>query len=489
MKSYKQMRQSHKETDEELYNAIRAGGGSIDIVNIVEEGNMSAVTSNAVAKAIKGETSIGTVDVIVTEKGTGLRIDDASVTLDETEQITTAGECKFENIDFGMHILKVACENYEDYIGIIRLNEEFKTVRIELSRDIEEYATLNIIVKNNSTGSSVEGAMVKVGNETLTTDSEGKCTFEDLQYTSYLINAYCNGYDDYVDSIFIEEKETDYILNMIPTQTTGNIRLVGTVLDGQGVLPEVTIKDKGQTATATSDKDGYYVLDVPKSSIEENIVHITMSKLYYELLEFDVSISDDEYYEIENKTLTLSSGIGESSGVMGKAQYQNYEIPTIMVGAGNVKMLFLNLTASGMYDCTTRENGEFEKLVIAPGKYNVKIEGNPDYLDQTISNAFFLRPNETLEDVTLDLMRITHDFQLVIVYKDSGEYITNTKVEIFSDSDTKEMIASGTTNETGKMNFTVSDSLTGDLYAKIYLTDVHTVNIGSARAFNAKVKI
>jgi hypothetical protein len=488
MKSYKQMKQSHKETDEELYNAIRSGGGSIDIVDIVEEGNMSAVTSNAVAKAIKDETSTGTVNIIVTKKETGTYVNNATVKLDETEQITPiTGKCEFKNVDFGIHILQVTCENYEDYMGIIKVNEEFKTVMVELSEKTEEYATLNITVKNNNTSSVVEGAKVKVGNETLTTDSQGKCTFEDLQYTSYIINVYCTGYEDYTDSIFIDQTETNYTIRIIPEQEPETIRIAGTVLDQQGVLPDVTITDLDTGKSTTSDEDGYYVLDLTKPST--SALDITMSKTYYKTLSFTVKLDTRTYYDIPNKTLTLIDNPPAGSNMSGQAVYEEYGSPGYEKGAGNVK---LSLICSGnTYPSTTDGLGYFKEYGLSAGSYNVEIKDNPDYKSEVFENAFFLRPDGFLEDIKITLTRITHDFQLVLVYSGSGEYVTNTKIEIYSDQDLTNKIADGETTITGKFFFTVPNELTDYLYGKVYVssTDIRTITAGRASDTSNKVQI
>jgi hypothetical protein len=487
MKSYKQMKQSHKETDEELYNAIKTGGGSIDIVNVVEEGNMSAVTSNAVAKAIKDETSTSTVNIIVTKKETGTYVNNATVKLDETEQITPiTGKCEFKNVDYGIHILQVTCENYEDYMGIIKVNEEFKTVMVELSEKTEKYATLNITVKNNNTSSVVEGAMVKVGNETLTTDSQGKCTFEDLQYTSYIINVYCTGYEDYTDSIFIDQTETNYTIRIIPEQEPETIRIAGTVLDQQGVLPDVTITDGDTGKSTTSDEDGYYVLDIPRPST--SALDITMTKTYYKKLSFTVKLDTQTYYNIPNKTLTLIDNPPAGSNMSGQAVYEEYE-GGYEKGAGNVSLL---LTCSNThYTLMTDGLGYFKEYSLIAGSYNVEIKDNPNYKNEVFEDAFFLRPDGFLEDIKIKLTRITHDFQLSIVYSDSGEFVTNTKIEIYSDQTLTNKIAEGETSVTGKFFFTVPNELTDYLYGKVYVssTDIRTVTVGRASDTSNKVQI
>ena len=481
------MKQSHKETDEELYNAIKTGGGSIDIVNVVEEGNMSAVTSNAVAKAIKDETSTSTVNIIVTKKETGTYVNNATVKLDETEQITPiTGKCEFKNVDYGIHILQVTCENYEDYMGIIKVNEEFKTVMVELSEKTEKYATLNITVKNNNTSSVVEGAMVKVGNETLTTDSQGKCTFEDLQYTSYIINVYCTGYEDYTDSIFIDQTETNYTIRIIPEQEPETIRIAGTVLDQQGVLPDVTITDGDTGKSTTSDEDGYYVLDIPRPST--SALDITMTKTYYKKLSFTVKLDTQTYYNIPNKTLTLIDNPPAGSNMSGQAVYEEYE-GGYEKGAGNVSLL---LTCSNThYTLMTDGLGYFKEYSLIAGSYNVEIKDNPNYKNEVFEDAFFLRPDGFLEDIKIKLTRITHDFQLSIVYSDSGEFVTNTKIEIYSDQTLTNKIAEGETSVTGKFFFTVPNELTDYLYGKVYVssTDIRTVTVGRASDTSNKVQI
>ena len=488
MKSYKKMTQSHQETEKELYDAIKSGGGSIDIVNVVEEGNMSAVTSNAVAKAIKGETSTSKVIVIVTQEGTTSPIAGASVKLDETESITNQyGQCLFENIKYGVHVLKIICSGYKDYMESFNVDTESKTVSVELSQDIPETAKLNIIVTDNNTGSFIKGAVVKVGNETLTTDDNGQCSFEDLQYTSYIINVYCANYEDYTDSIFIQQQETNYNIQLIPEQETETIRIAGTVLDKRGVLPGVNITELSSGKVAVSDEDGYYVLDIPKPST--NTLNITMNKTYYETLAFNVKLDTRTYYDIPNKTLTLMNNPPSNSNISGQAVYEDYESSIYEKGAGNVMLLLK--CSDNTYPLTTYDNGDFRQYGLIAGSYNVEIDANPNYKSEIIEDAFFLRPDESLDNIKIKLTRITHDFTLTLVYADSGDFVANTEIEIYSDKGMTDEIANGETSITGKFYFTVSNELTDYLYGKVYLSssDIRTITVGNARDTNNKVKI
>lgn len=396
------------------------------------------------------------------------------------------------NKNFNKKIYEMALKNQKDYSKDTTPSGDDQSGGTTPDVIPTQKTILNVYLRNNNTSAVISETQVKVDKYSLTTDEQGKCSFTHLTANkTYDISVSCNGYDEYKESITIEKGETDYIVYMIPIQDADTIRLTGMVQDGQGPLKGVSVENQSGDEKTTTNVNGYYALDIPKSNLPDNTIYVNLNKQFYDDLPFNVTISGDKnYYEIEDKTLTLPSGLGETSSVKGKAEYPDYEVPTIMYGAGNVDMLLLNPLSGKMYSCATLETGEFEKSNIAPGWYDVKLEGNSDYLNQTFSNAFFLRPVETLEDVKLELIRTTHDFRLSVVYSDSGNFITNTKVEIFTDENTTNMIASGTTSELGKMNFVVSNSIE-QLWAKIYIsdTDVRTVSLGSAKTTATKVKL
>lgn len=133
--------------------------------------------------------------------------------------------------------------------------------------------------------------------------------------------------------------------------------------------------------------------------------------------------------------------------------------------------------------------GEFEKENINSGGYDVIVPQNTKYKAETIENAFFLRPNEALSDVVINLRLVAHTFDLKVVYKDDMSPVQNCKVEIYTNQD--EIIASEYTNQLGKLYFYVSNELTCPLHAKIYITDddVRIAQLGSAQGTNAKVEV
>ena len=102
MKSYKRMVLSDKETTRELYDAIKAGGWDT-VVDVVEEGNMNPVTSNAVAKALSQYvTKTGKIIVTVKDYTTGSLLEGISVKVGNNTKVTdSTGQCTFEDYKYG----------------------------------------------------------------------------------------------------------------------------------------------------------------------------------------------------------------------------------------------------------------------------------------------------------------------------------------------------------------------------------------------------
>ena len=317
MKSYKKMTLSEKEIPRELYDAIKEGGWD-SIVDIVEEGNMNAVTSNAVAKALS-EYIYKTGSIIVTVKNfiTGDLLENIPVKVGNTTLTTdSVGMCVFDDLKYGSYMIKIYADGYDAFMDSIYLDDVTCSFTAELTPEEAEYGTANITVIDKTTLEGINNATVKVDNITKTTNDQGKCSFTQLHYGSYIAQVTHDLYNDAFDTFSLYEATYDETVEMVVKSESnmGNVTVV--VADSETSLPVKLAKvTLGSQSLFTSETGECTFKNVTYGSYI-----ITASYNNYETYESTIDVESEE--TLKNINITKLKGtinltvIDESTSVI-----------------------------------------------------------------------------------------------------------------------------------------------------------------------------
>ena len=104
-------------------------------------------------------------------------ISGATVTIGDDEETTDEdGETTFESVYEGSQTITVTKTGYADKTSTVTVDDSHTSFTVEL----EVVDTITITVDDgDDTPTAIEGASVKIGSTTKTTDSNGQCTDRD----------------------------------------------------------------------------------------------------------------------------------------------------------------------------------------------------------------------------------------------------------------------------------------------------------------------
>ena len=132
-----------------------------------------------------------------------VNIHGASVELNNTTETTDVnGNCAFMDILAGEYKVKVSASGYAINEPTIEFYEGHTTADIVL-----EVNTTNVTVEVKESGGAtrVKDAIVNLNNENKTTNENGKCTFEKVQYGDYPLRIFKEGYKTIVTNINVHK--------------------------------------------------------------------------------------------------------------------------------------------------------------------------------------------------------------------------------------------------------------------------------------------
>lgn len=140
-------------------------------------------------------------------------ISGATVTIGDTSETTDAeGKAEFESVYEGSQTVTVTKTGYADNTSTINVDESHTSFDIEL----EVVDTLTVIVKDSEDEpAAIEGASVKIGSTTKTTDSSGECTFPNLTYDDYSAEISAEGYTTKTESMQFRSNHKSFTVNLV----------------------------------------------------------------------------------------------------------------------------------------------------------------------------------------------------------------------------------------------------------------------------------
>ncbi len=429
-------------------------------------------------------STLATVDITVSDDTSKEPIPNASVTIDEKTLTTNSkGQCTFANMNYGDYTIVITHYGYNDYSDVISINSKSIVYNVAMSSSLER-GTVNVTVTDRSSTLAVKGATVNLGEHTATSDSEGKCTFKNVLYSTYTLTAKCNGYEEYSDSVEVSSSEVDVSVRLIPV--SGYLTFQGQVKDKQGALEQVkvTLNDK---YSEYSDADGNYTLLCPANT-NDDIFALTFSKQYYASINVNIpKVSGQSEYEVPTQELELNS-YPLSSNIIASVKNRKYNSEEYEASK-KVKLILQNTNSLSKYTSTSDEYGQLVVKDMSAGSYDLIIDDDTIYKSETQSDVFFIRPDQTLNDLEFILTKIAHEFNLTMQYED-GSAVANRKIEIHEKNQTT-VLASGTTDEYGEFIFNIANEPVRELIADVYMTDTRKISkdIGSSSLTGVSVVI
>ena len=305
MKSYKKMVLSDKETTRELYDAIK--GGTSDVANIVEAGNMKPVTSDAVAKALNSfvdKTSKVTIKVV--NDATAELISNATVTLGTTTQETgNDGQAIFNDVKYGNYLLTVSKEGFSEHSESIIIGDETYVNTIQLIPE----NTGNVIFYVRTVDGEPAQADIEMDNVVKSTDEDGNCTFENLKYGEYNYTASNDSYETQTGTITLNQDEVEVSLVMTAKKVS-NVIFKVTAASGGTAISDATVQFGNYSGTT-----GLYGTCTFKN-VAIGEYNYTISKTGYNTISGMVQVNTDNYsFKFSLETANTLAG-GNSTGIV-----------------------------------------------------------------------------------------------------------------------------------------------------------------------------
>ena len=139
-------------------------------------------------------------------------ISGATVTIgDDSETTDESGEAEFDSVYEGSQTITVTATGYADKTSTVTVDESHTSFTITL----EPVDTITITVDDgDDTPTAIEGASVKIGSTTKTTDSNGQCTFTGMTYQDYSAEVSAEGYTTKTETISFRSNHKSFTISL-----------------------------------------------------------------------------------------------------------------------------------------------------------------------------------------------------------------------------------------------------------------------------------
>ncbi|MDP8289184.1 MAG: carboxypeptidase regulatory-like domain-containing protein [Candidatus Electryonea clarkiae] len=243
------------------------------------------------------------VDGFITDAVTGDFIEDAIIRIGPGRDTTNVNGYYFiEETVSGNRIVSIFHENYTQF------SEEVEIFVGENNMDFELFPLSPVSgrVTDFDTGDPIEGASIRFGIETTTTDDNGEWEVGPQEQGEITVRITADHYYDFEEIVEVEEDENFFEFEMLHLAT-----IAGTITDSETEEPvegaEISFGDT--LYSAISDTDGIYSIeDVEAGAYDVSIV----AEGYYEYTEDEIEIEEHEN-EIDFSIDILS---GDLTGVV-----------------------------------------------------------------------------------------------------------------------------------------------------------------------------
>ena len=136
-------------------------------------------------------------------------ISGATVTIGTDSDTTDSdGEATFEDIVYGTYTVSVSKTGYATKSASITVDETHTTFNVTL----EVVDTITITVDDGT--DAIEGASVKIGSTTKTTNSSGECTFTGMTYQDYSAEVSAEGYTTKTETVQFRSNHKSFTISL-----------------------------------------------------------------------------------------------------------------------------------------------------------------------------------------------------------------------------------------------------------------------------------
>ena len=149
-------------------------------------------------------------DIAVTVSDGNDAIASATVTIGEDSETTDAdGKAEFEDLSYGTYNVSVSKTGYESKTVSITVDETHGSFSVELA----VVDTITVTVEDSGEN-AIEGASVKIGSTTKTTDSSGECTFTGMTYDDYSAEVSAEGYTTKTETLQFRSNHKSFTISL-----------------------------------------------------------------------------------------------------------------------------------------------------------------------------------------------------------------------------------------------------------------------------------
>lgn len=139
-------------------------------------------------------------------------ISGATVTIGTDSETTDEdGDAEFDSVYEGSQTVTVTATGYADKTSTISVDETHTSFTITL----EPVDTITVTVDDGEdTPTAIEGASVKIGSTTKTTDSNGQCTFTNMTYQDYSAEVSAEGYTTKTETLQFRSNHKSFTVSL-----------------------------------------------------------------------------------------------------------------------------------------------------------------------------------------------------------------------------------------------------------------------------------
>lgn len=136
-------------------------------------------------------------------------ISGATVTIGTDSETTDSnGEATFDDIAYGTYTVSVSKTGYATKSASITVDATHGTFTVTL----EVVDTITITVDDGT--DAIEGASVKIGSTTKTTNSSGECTFTGMTYQDYSAEVSAEGYTTKTETLQFRSNHKSFTVSL-----------------------------------------------------------------------------------------------------------------------------------------------------------------------------------------------------------------------------------------------------------------------------------
>lgn len=341
-------------------------------VEIGYGGKTTTLAINVEPKPVDTYSLSGTV---VGEGNVGLV--GAKVTLSGVKNLfTTTGEggsFKLEQIPAGEYTLLVEADGYQERSQKLVVSGDQQDLAVTLEKRPEDTFTLTVRATTTD-DKPLAGASVSVqGQDTKTTDAEGRVSFDKLKAGTYSVKVSCDGYNDKAEDVKVVNEDISLHL-ALEAVAPPEYKVSGIITDSETKQALIGVEVTCGNKTALSDDKGVYTIEglvAGQYVLTAKAGGYPDTQIGFEIAAGDVQV-DLALKKAAPATYSLNGKVLDQSN-------QPLEKVELTLTKGKAAPLTTQSDENGEYRFTDLENGTYTLTIdqegYAPYLKEVKIEG------------------------------------------------------------------------------------------------------------------